>query len=556
MGQHLPDIAVIVLLLLTIASAVTIISRRIRIPYTIALLIVGIFLSITNYGARFSSFFTSETLPELILFAFLPALLFEAAVHLDFGELKKRWSLVVLLAFVGILVSTFIAAAAIYLAGPKIGVTLPFTLALVFSAMIAPTDPVSVIALFKEMGISHGLSTVVEGESLFNDGTAVVLYRILVSIALIVTGASAGGSAHFNITYLIGYGVRSFVLVVTGGAVVGLVFGILAGLLLSTIQDAMVEITITVVLAYASFLTAEAFKISPVIAVVTAGLVISHYASRVEIFSSAGKVAADSFWEYLVFLVNSFIFLILGLSIKLGDLIGQWRLIILAVSATLLARALTVYVLGGGFGRWKDSLPLQWQHVLFWGGLRGSLSLAMALGLSAAFPHRSDLIVMASGVVFFTLLVQGLTIKPLLDILGLTHASPERETYMMLQGELLARQAAWRRLKQLYEDGVVSADVFSVLNARYQQIGQQLRNALQVFLKEHPELRREELLSVLQELLLVEKSRLQALRRDGVISDKVYERLSLSIDSELVALREESPEVIEKHLSPATENAE
>ncbi len=526
-------------------------------PYTIALLIVGILLSITNYGTHFSGFFTSETLPQLILFAFLPALLFEAAVHLDFNEMKKRWSLIVLLAFVGILVSTFIAATAIYIAGPRIGVILPFPLALVFAAMIAPTDPVSVIALFKEVGISHGLTTVVESESLFNDGTAVVLYRILVGIAFIVTSAaSSPGSPHLDIAYLLGYGIRSFMLVVTGGAVVGLVFGILAGLLLSTIRDAMVEITITVVLAYASFLTAEALKISPVIAVVTSGLVISHYASRVEIFSSAGRVAADSFWEYLVFLVNSFIFLILGLSIKIGDLVGQWKLIILAVAATLLARALTVYVLGGGFGRWKGSLPMPWQHVLFWGGLRGSLSLAMALGLSAAFPHRSELIVMTSGVVFFTLLVQGLTIKPLLGALGLMHASPERETYMMLQGELLARQAAWRRLKQLYEDGVVSSDVFAVLNARYQQIGQQLRSALQAFLKEHPELRREELLSVLQELLLIEKSRLQSLRRDGVISDKVYERLSLSIDSEIVALREENPEVIERHLSPSTEEVE
>jgi CPA1 family monovalent cation:H+ antiporter len=388
--------------MLIAASVIALAAARLRIPYTVALVLGGLVLGSLHLPLLQGIFAHSPDwlTPDISLVIFLPALLFEGSLKIQFRQLRESLVPICLLATIGVLAATAISGFVLHWA-----LGIPVLVALVFGAIVAATDPISVLSIFKDMTIDKRLTITVEGESLFNDGTAVVLYGILV-------GAVA--SSHLDIVA----GIRDFAVDVAGGAALGAGLGYLFSRLLQRIDDPEVEITLTTILAYGSYLLAQSLHLSGVIATVSAGLMIGNFGMRTGM-SWRTRIALWSFWEYGSFLINSILFLLIGLQVRLGDLLHIWRAAALSIAAVLAARVLTVYGLVPFSNLFSTKIPLRWQHVLVWGGMRGALSLALVLSIGKNFPYRDQLLGLTFGVVAFTIIVQGITLKPLIRLLGI-----------------------------------------------------------------------------------------------------------------------------------------
>lgn len=395
----MPDIATAILLLL-IALAVALVTRWTRRPYTIALVIWGLILGLLQL---FEPVHLSQ---ELILAVFLPPLLFEGALHIRAKVLRRRAGVVLGLALGGTLLTALIVGLAVHW-------LLGFDLlaGLLLGTIIAPTDPVSVLATFRAARVERDLSTIVESESLFNDGIAVVLYVILLE---------ALGGAPPDLWQ----GVGDFALVVGGGALLGLGLGFLTGRLLRRLDDHLLQVMVTLIVVYGAYLLAEHLHLSGVIAVAVAGLAAgNHGLSRA---SSTSRENVTLFWEIVAFLVNSVVFLLIGFELRPDRLAGDLRAAVVAAGVLLAARALIVYGLGALIHHRRRNLPRPWRHVIVWGGLRGAVPVALALGLPAGLAGRDSLVAIVFGVVLLSLLGQGLTMPALLRRLGLAQ-SPDPE---------------------------------------------------------------------------------------------------------------------------------
>ncbi len=240
-----------------------------------------------------------------------------------------------------------------------------------------------------------------EAESLLNDGTAVVLFEI-------VLGAAVAERLSVPKAFL----------AVAGGAALGMILGYLAGRVTETVDDPQIEITLTTILAYGSYLLAHHLHLSGVIATASAGMMLGNLELEKRM-SARTRTAMQSFWEYISFVMNSLVFLLIGLEIHPRELVENWTSILFAIGAVLLGRVLSVYLLVPLSNLFAEKIPFRWQHVAVWGGLRGALALALALSLNGAFPYRQEILSLTFGVVIFSILVQGLTIKPILRILKL-----------------------------------------------------------------------------------------------------------------------------------------
>ena len=388
--------------LLIAASAIAILAKRLRAPYTVALVAGGLILSALRLphlspldpGQR-----PNWLTPDVILIVFLPALVFEGSVKLNVRDLLRSSAPLLLLANLGVLLAALVTG---YLVHWTIG--LPVEIALLFGAIISATDPISVLAIFNNLRMDKRLSLIVEGESLLNDGTAAALFQI------VLAGIMAG---HLSISK----GVGEFLLAVVGGASLGSLLGYAASKLTRRIDDPEVQITLTAVVAYSSYLLAYQLHLSGILATASAGLIVGNLGTRN--CSAQTKTAMQSFWAYIAFIMNSLVFLLIGLEIHVDALLLSWRPALLAVGAVLAGRALSVYLLVPVSNTLTEKIPLRWQHVIVWGGLRGALALALALSLGSTFPDRTLVLDLTFGVVAFSILVQGLTIKPLLKRLRL-----------------------------------------------------------------------------------------------------------------------------------------
>lgn len=384
------DVSTFVWLLL-IASGVAMAVERRRLPYPIALVLVGLAIGVPGWlpGVRLE--------PHTLFTLFLPPLLFEACLSLHGRELLADWKPIAVFSLVGTLLATFVGAGvAAWACG------LPWAVALVFGAICAPTDPVSVIAMLRQLGAPARLTLLVEAESLFNDGVGVVVFLVVLGLA---GGVAAGPGA-----VLAQFGVK-----LVGGVVAGVLVGGGVSRLVRALDSHLVEITWTTIAAYGAYMAGEAIGASGVVAVVASGLVVGNDAMR-RSMSERTREAVVAFWEYAAFVSNSIVFLLVGIEAGTTRWWQHPGLVGGAIAAVLTARAASVYLLALPFG--KD-LPGPWRHVLFWGGLRGALSLALALGLPPELPYRDALVAMTFGYVLFSVLAQGLTIGPLVRALGL-----------------------------------------------------------------------------------------------------------------------------------------
>jgi Na+:H+ antiporter len=379
--------------LLLIAAVVAIVTRRMRVPYSVGLVAAGIGLALLPISPDVS------LTKELLFGGLLPPLIFEAAFYLNWKHLRKDLSVVLTLATVGVVLSAAVTAAGMhYLAHWQ------WPVAWIFGALIAATDPVSVIATFKDAGAHGRLLLLVEAESLFNDGTAAVAFGVAVEGAL---GRSPGVwemGAHLAVT-------------VAGSLLCGVVIAGAALLLSWRTEDHLVEITFTTVAAYGSFLVAEQLHWSGVLATLTAGLMMGTLGPPA-VISARGKEAVQAFWEYAAFVANSLVFLLIGMREARQNFRAVWQTAALAIVVVIVARAVAVYPCCALFG-WSRR-PVSWAHqfVLFWGGLRGALALALALALPPEVAEREAIITMAFAVVAFSLFVQGLTMRSVLRRVG------------------------------------------------------------------------------------------------------------------------------------------
>jgi CPA1 family monovalent cation:H+ antiporter len=389
---------------LGVAVLVAIVARRVHLPYTVGLVVTGIGLALA--GLETGAMLTHDFIFDVIL----PPLLFQAALSIHWRELHRDMLPVVVLSALGVAIS-----AAVVATGMVTFLAWPVAPAIAFGVLIAATDPIAVLAMFKDIGIKGRLRFLVESESLFNDGVAAVLF------ALVVTWAQAMDSTHLATATV----ASALGLMTGGGILVGLACGGAAIALAGRTSDHLVETTLTAVAAYGSFLLAETFQFSGVLATVAAGLLMGNLGVLREdedrnIFSPDGRSFVIGVWEFAAFIANSLIFLLIGLRVAAMPFSGIGaKGILVAVALVLMARALTVYPLCLLFRLSTWAIPMREQHVLWWGGLRGALALALALALPPYFAFYNEILITAFGVVIFSVVAQGLTMPLLLQRLHL-----------------------------------------------------------------------------------------------------------------------------------------
>jgi CPA1 family monovalent cation:H+ antiporter len=497
-------VEILILILLLVASVVSIVVRRFRIPYTVGLVIVGSALSL-------QSSVDIELSPELFLLFFLPPLLFDAAFHLNFHDLRRNFWTIALLAVPGVILNTLMVGGVVaWGAGLSIGI------ALIFGALIAATDPIAVVSIFKKLGAPRRLTVLLEAESLFNDGTAIVIFEL--AVAAVLTG-------DFNLLE----GVGDFIRVAGLGIIIGLSLAWLVSLLVARIDDHLVETTLTTVLAFGSFLVAEElFHVSGVLAVVSAGLVTGNIGPKG--MSPTTRIVVNNFWEYIAFLANSAVFLLIGFQIDFPELLNHWQTILWAILAVLVSRAVVIY-LGSGI---RQDVRMRWRHVLFWGGLRGGIALTLALSLPLEIgPERSTIIAMAFGVVLFTLLAQGISMGWLLERLKVIFRSEGQLEYERRHARAMASRAGYEHLEELHTIGLISShtweNIRGVVGERVEALSEAVRDALH----DSPELEIDELITARHRELRAQRSMLGDLRFEGVISDEVHDELVVEIDQAL-----------------------
>ncbi len=376
-----------------VGAIVALITRRLKLSYTVGLVVAGLLVAFFHLplGINFSK--------DLLFKALLPPLIFEAALHIQWRELRRDLVPIIVYATLGVVLSAGVTAGFMHFV---VGWTWPA--AILFGVLIAATDPVSVIATFKESRVEGRLRLLVEAESLFNDSTAAVGFGVALAFA---SGASVGVASSVGAMFLS----------VIGGIASGLLVGGFVLLVLGRTEDHLVELSMTTVAAFGSFWLAEHFQLSGILATTTAGLMMGNMPN----FSSLtpkGEKSIEHFWDFAAFVVNSIIFIVLGINLAYQDLAKAAVPIIIAIVAVLIGRAVAVYPCSALF-RWsRFRVDSKHQHVMFWGGLRGALALALALGIPAELPYRQEILTVTFGVVAFSVFVQGLTIPALLRRLG------------------------------------------------------------------------------------------------------------------------------------------
>jgi CPA1 family monovalent cation:H+ antiporter len=470
-----------------------------QIPYTLLLVIAGL-------GLAFIDVRLVNLSPELILAIFLPPLLFEAAWNLKWSNLKRDFFPITLYAVVGVVISIIgVALGLNQVAG------LPLSTALLIGASLSATDPVSVTALFRELGVDKRLSTLMEGESLFNDGMAVVAFGFLVALPL--------GTAKLGVQEV----TLELISVVGIGLAVGGLIGFGISYLTQRFDLPLVEQSLTLVSAYGTYIIAEEFGGSGVIGVVTCGLVLGNFGSRIGM-NPRTRVIVSEFWEFVAFFVNSIVFLLIGDQIRFSNLADNLGIIGITIAGMVVSRLVSVYALGFFSNRVANSnISLAEQTILWWGGLRGSVSIALALSVPTILGNeREDIISTVFGVVLFTLLVQGLTTKPLLKQLNLLGDQPLRQEYM----QFVARENALRRVLKYLEEVDDERPRVDPEFCRYQEalIKGELKNIeekIDILQIEHPNLRTFAREQLRNELLAVEADTYAEFVRNGRLNQEL-----------------------------------
>ena len=389
-------------LIILIGAVVAMIARRLKVPYTVGLVTAGLCLAFVPF--KLDLVFSKELVFNLLL----PPLIFEAALYIDWKELRRDLVVISTYATIGVLLSAAVTAVIMRYV---VGWAMPE--AVLFGVLIAATDPVSVIATFKEAGVTGRLRLLVESESLFNDGTAAVAFAVALAYAS-GEATSVAGSMWLMASSIF------------GGIACGLIVGGAAYFIIGRTRDYLVEIAMTTVAAFGSFWLAEHFHLSGIMATTTAGLLVGNL-TAFGTFTAKGEQSIASFWDFAAFVVNSIIFIMMGINAAHQDFSRLAVPILVAIAAVLAGRAVAVYPCSAIFSGTRLRVAGAQQHILFWGGLRGALALALVYSVPASLPYRDELLTVTFGVVAFSVFAQGLTIPALLRRLGQVDADKKAE---------------------------------------------------------------------------------------------------------------------------------
>jgi CPA1 family monovalent cation:H+ antiporter len=508
----------ILILLFVVATAVAIAVQRLAIPYTVALVLTGLVLGLLHA-------FEAPQLTRALLFGiFLPGLLFDAAFHIESRQFWRNRLTISSLALPGVVAA--IALTALIL--PTVANTLHFVNgftwkhALVFGAIISATDPIAVVAIFRNLGVPKRLTMLLEGESLLNDGTAIVFFTL--SVALVTAAAVTPGGLTLG-----------FIKIVGAGALIGAVIGMGVSQVIRRVDDPMIEITLTTIAAYGSFLTAEHFQYSGVIATVTAGMLCGNYGVRSGM-SPSTRIAVETFWQYIAFALNSIIFLLIGLEVNFDTLLASWQAILVAYLVVTGGRALVIFGASALLRSTRERIPWSWSVILTWGGLRGALPMVLVLSLPKGFPHQELLVSMTFGVVILSILVHGLTMSPLLGWLGVVREHQEHKEYELTRGKLQAANAALQEIDRMSRVYFTHPEVLAILRSEYEKKIEIDSATLDELHLDREELRGEELQRARRHLQSVEKGAVIEAFQRGLISQTVQDKLLADIDAELLRI--------------------
>jgi monovalent cation:H+ antiporter, CPA1 family len=523
----------ILILLFIVATAVAITVQRLAVPYTVALVFTGLVLGLLHA-------FEAPHLTKALLFnVFLPGLLFEAAFYIEFKQFWRNRFTINSLALPGVVAAIALTALILTPVANTLHFEQDFTWkhALVFGAIISASDPIAVVAIFKSLGVPKRLSVLLEGESLLNDGTAIVFFTL--SVALVTGKVVTAGGLAFDFIKIVGI-----------GGLIGMGVGLAISQVIKQVDDPMIEITLTTIAAYGSFMAAEHFHYSGVIATVAAGMLCGNYGARVGM-SPSTRMAVETFWEYVAFALNSIVFLLIGLEVHFQALLASWQAILVAYLVVTGGRALIIFGASSLLRTSRERIPWAWSVILTWGGLRGGLSMVLVLSLPKDFPHRELMVSMTFGVVILSILVHGLTMSPLLRWLGIVRGQRERAAYELTRGKLQAAHAAMEEMDRMSHVHFTNPEVLASLRSEYEQKIERDRAALDDLHLEKQQFYAEELQWARRHLLLVEKGKVLDAFRHGTLSQAVQGKLLADIDAQLLRLESgEMDDLLDQDLSP------
>ncbi len=507
------------IVLLLVATAVALVTRWLRIPYVVGLVLAG--LAITKQALPESIGLN----PDVILNLFLPILIFEAAINTDISRLRSTIKPIALLAGPGVVLSAVITSVLL-----QAWLNLAWITAAAVGVILTITDTVSVIVTFRSVRVPSRLTTIVEGESLFNDGIALVLLSLVATI-------------HLQGSFSLGEGVQQIVIAFVGGGTLGIGLGYLCIGLFRQLDDALSNILLTVAVSLGTFQIGQVLGVSSAIAVVVAGLVIGNLGFRRT--SASTRVTLLNFWEYAGFGVNTFIFLLVGIEVEPRVLLQTIPAALLAVLAYQIGRVLTIYPLLFLLRFCDRPLPLRWQHVLIAGNVKGSLSMALALTLPFTLPGRPEVITLVFSTVLVSLVAQGLSLPWFVKRLRLFVPSALRQRMEALQLNMISAKAAQAELKHLLEFGSLPKALYEELFATYQsRIAASERELRELYnqrlvdgiipLKEQNHLD-----STWRRLYLAEKGAINDAIRQGLLSDTAAQAYLQGLDEKLLSLKDD-----------------
>jgi len=501
-----PDVAVFIGLLIAVA-VVAVAVRFVNVPYSVALVLTGLALALAPNAP------SVQLTPAVILTVFLPVLLFHGAYNLDLADVRANFTPVALFAVPGVLVTAALVGAALHY-----GAALQWGTALIFGAIVGATDPVAVLAIFGEVGAPRRLATIVSAESLFNDGTALVIFSTILGV--VTSGAFNGGAT-----------VERFVIVVAGSLALGAAVGVLGGTVMARLDDALIETTITVILAYGGYLLADRL----------AGLVLG--SRGVQVMSATTLLQARATWQFLDFLFNSLLFLLVGLAVRplgvsavLGFGPTVWKALAVSIVAVVVARALVVWAVAHLLAHMGRPLPRGWRTVVTWAGLRGAVSLAAALSLPDKLPDRALLLVLTFGIVLFTLLGQGLTIGRVMAWLHIGGDDASRHEFELALGRLRATEAALHEVGALRDGQALDTNAAHRLEGEYAERERALRQQVATLRHGAGTLERQREVEAQRRLLRVQREAVRHSYAYGQISNTSLRELVAELDEELAKL--------------------
>lgn len=517
--MDVPGLVTTLIILLLVATGVALVTQRLRIPYVTGLVLAG--LAITEFLPLRVGLDSS-----LIFNLFLPILLFEAAINTDVSRLRSTVKPIALLAGPGVLLAAGVTAILL-----KLSLGMTWIPALFAGVILAITDTVSVIAVFKEVPVPSRLTTIVEGESLFNDGIALVLFNLIVYV-------------HAKGTFSLTNGLQQLLLVIVGGSLVGLGLGYLSVGLFRQLDDALSGILLTVAVALGAFQVAHLLGVSGAVAVVVAGLIVGNLRLSRNI-SASTQVTLFSFWDYANFGVNTFIFLLIGIEVNPMTLWQTLPKVLLAIIIYQIGRAISVYPLLALARLFDRPIPLRWQHVLFLGNIKGSLSMALALSIPLTVPGREGLVALVFGSVLLSLVGQALSLPWLVKRLQLTGLSDTQRQIEALQLQLIASKAAQEELDSLLKSGVLPKTIYEELRAAYQARIATSERILRDFYNQRSHTssptddNSSQLDAIRRRILLAEKGAVNEALRKRILSEELVQNYLKNLNEQLLKLEDD-----------------